>query len=175
MTRVGEGLLTTLLRTSFIVRVSLYLGNRPIAAINAVIKLDYDLLSRRPSYHAVTRCVNMGFLPPFGSTSKPLHPTAGHAPHTLVPPAIKVHIYSLGPASQARYVQLQSRTPDQLSPFEFGPSTVRKIFVTMTLLGTMRKHFTQHTRLHHFLQPPFTSSAPASLSVVRRPPLSAWG
>ena len=129
MTRVepGQGL-----------RISITSSNKPIApdssSSRVVLKYFY---------------ANMGFLPPFGSTSKPRSPHCPTAPlpvtpriqSTLLPPATKAHILRIPSVwpGQVWYAQLQSRAPDQLSPFQFGHSTTRMIIVTMTLLGHYAK------------------------------------
>lgn len=86
--------------------------------------------------------------------SPPAHQSTLHTPPLLKPPPFT---YSLGLAGQVWYAQLQSRTPEQLSPFQFGHSTTRIIIATMTLLGDYAKNtslsipaYTSSFSLHSF-------------------------
>ena len=80
------------------------------------------------------------------------------------PPTTEAYTYSLAPVGRAWYVQLQGGIPDQLSPFEFGNSTTRKVIATMTLLG-------HHAKTLHSAYPP-TSLPSASIRSLHRRRLS---
>ena len=119
----------------------------------------------------------MGFLRPFGSNSEPHQPTAPSPPAIPLPPATEAHIYSLAPVGRVWYVQLHSGIPDQLSPFEFGNSTIRKLFATMTPLGHHAKTLHSAYPPTPLPQPPFASFTAAAffLSYAQHPPLWTWG
>ena len=100
-----------------------------------------------------------------GRPASRITPLSVNPAHTLVPPTTEAQIYSLAPGGRVWYVQLQGGIPDQLSPFEFGNSTTRKIIATMTLLGHRAK------TLHSAYPPTPRPSASIRFFHRRRPSL----